>query len=132
APGDIVGVQYRMQKQQFRVAWVGRPGTSRDSQIGIEYLDRERRILGLELPDAEIADEYEPPEQKDESEKFRKQRMHVRYSVTGGADLRKGTGETGIWGSLGDISLGGCYVQTITPFTVHHPVQVRLKIDDRT
>ena len=26
--GDIVGVQYRLQKSQFRVAWVGRPGSA--------------------------------------------------------------------------------------------------------
>ena len=129
APGDIVGVQYRMQKQQFRVAWVGRPGTSRDSQIGIEYLDRERKILGLELPHAETVDEYEPPEQKDDPDSLRKQRMHVRYSVSGGADVSKGD-ETGIWGSLIDISLGGCYVQTISPFTVHHPVKVVLKLEN--
>src|SRR5438270_250950 len=129
APGDVVGVQYRMQKQQFRVAWVGRPGTSRDSQIGIEYLDRERKILGLELPRAETVDEYQPPEGQDETEKLRRQRMHVRYSVSGGADVSKGD-ETGIWGSLIDISLGGCYVQTITPFTVHHPVKVLLKVEN--
>src|SRR4029077_10740403 len=61
-PGDVVGVQYRMQKQQFRVAWVGRPGPSRDSRIGIEYLDRDRKILALELPASEGADDYEPPE----------------------------------------------------------------------
>src|SRR5579864_7454560 len=118
-PGDVVGVQYRLQKQQFRVAWVGRPGTSRDSQIGIEYLNKDRKILGLELPATEMSDDYEPPEPRDEVERFRKQRMHVRYAVSGGADVRKSTSETGIWGNLIDISLGGCYVQTTTPFTLH-------------
>lgn len=128
-PGDVIGVQYRLHKQQFRVAWVGRPGTSRDSQIGIEYLDRDRKILGLELSDSGFADDYEPPEPQDETEKYKKQRMHVRYPVTGGADVRKSTGETGIWGNLIDISLGGCYVQTITPFTLHTTVKLLIKVN---
>ena len=127
APGEIVGVQYRLQKQQFRVAWVGRPGTSRDSQIGIEYLNRDRKILGLELPDAEVVDEYQAPA-RDEDE-GKKQRMHMRYSVSGSAEARKAADDTGIWGSLIDISMGGCYVQTIAPFTVHHPVRVMLKVE---
>ena len=125
-PGDVIGVQYRLQKQQFRVAWVGRPGTSRDSQIGIEYLDRERKILGLELGPSDIADDYEP--EPDDTEKFKRQRMHVRYSVSGGAEVGKSNGETAIWGNLIDISLGGCYVQTIAPLTLHTTVKVLVKV----
>lgn len=127
-PGDTIGVQYRLHKQQFRVAWVGRPGTSRDSQIGIEYLDRDHKILGLELASGDFADDYEPAEPQDETEKYKKQRMHVRYPVSGGADVRKTLSDTGIWGSLIDISLGGCYVQTIHAFTTHTTVKVLLKV----
>src|SRR5438270_6796759 len=85
--GDIVGVQYRLQKSQFRVAWIGRPGAAKSDQIGIEYLDADKKIFGLELVDERLVDEYQPPETEDQQQqRYFKQRQHLRYPVAGGAE----------------------------------------------
>lgn len=42
--GEIVEVQFGKEKAQFRVVWVGRTGTAREGEIGVENLPGEKRI----------------------------------------------------------------------------------------
>jgi len=46
---------------------------------------------------------------------FTERRSHVRYICDGGVEVRTEGSTTGFWGTLTDISLGGCYVQTFSP-----------------
>jgi len=48
-PGTIVDVQYGGLKAQFRVVWTGRQGSPREGEIGIEKLETEPCIWGVNL-----------------------------------------------------------------------------------
>jgi hypothetical protein len=130
--GDIVGVQYRLQKSQFRVAWVGRPGSVKSDQIGIEYLEAEKKIFGLDLSAELFTDEYQAPETEDQAlERHTRQRQHLRYPVAAGVEVRTPGHPRGNWGRLLDVSLGGCYVQIGTPLPLHTRCSLLLRIGDR-
>jgi hypothetical protein len=37
-PGDVVDVQYQGNKAQFRIVWLGKPGTEMQGEVGVENL----------------------------------------------------------------------------------------------
>jgi len=37
-PGDVIDLQYRNTKAQFRIVWLGKPGTEMQGEVGIENL----------------------------------------------------------------------------------------------
>ena len=39
-PGDVVDLQYQGAKAQFRIVWLGRPGTELQGEIGVENLSQ--------------------------------------------------------------------------------------------
>jgi hypothetical protein len=47
--GTIVEVQLGEEKAQFRVAWVGKPGTRKEGEIGLESLPSEPCIWDVNL-----------------------------------------------------------------------------------
>ncbi len=47
--GCIVGVQHGNSKSRFKVAWIGEPGSSRDTQIGIITVEPGKYIWGVAL-----------------------------------------------------------------------------------
>jgi hypothetical protein len=47
--GSIVHVQHNKDQAQFRVVWVGKPGTQRQGEIGIESLPAEPSLWDLNL-----------------------------------------------------------------------------------
>ena len=40
-PGDIVDLQYQGIKAQFRIVWLGRPGTEMHGEVGVENLSKD-------------------------------------------------------------------------------------------
>jgi hypothetical protein len=48
--GEIVEVKRGWRKARYRVVWVGPPGTSRASQVGIVCLEDNKNIWGGSLP----------------------------------------------------------------------------------
>ena len=48
-PGEILEVQLGEEKAQFRVVWVGRMGTPREGEIGIESLVSEPCLWDVDL-----------------------------------------------------------------------------------
>ena len=61
---------------------------------------------------------------------FQEKRRHVRHALDLGVEVRTGNAKTGYWGTLGDISLGGCYVYTFSPLPAGSAVALRIKIND--
>jgi len=49
-------------------------------------------------------------------------RKHPRYNCDLGVEVRVGDAKTGYWGTLADICLGGCYVNTFSPLPAGTPV----------
>jgi hypothetical protein len=48
-PGEVLEVQLGHEKAQFRVTWVGKRGSQRDGEIGIEMLPSEPCIWDVNL-----------------------------------------------------------------------------------
>jgi hypothetical protein len=48
-PGETLEVQLGVSKAQFRVVWVGTPGTRREGEIGVESLPSEPSIWDVNL-----------------------------------------------------------------------------------
>src|SRR5438270_4028630 len=48
--GEVIRVQHGNQKANFRVTWVGLPGTAEDGQIGISCIEPDKYIWNVSLP----------------------------------------------------------------------------------
>jgi len=59
-------------------------------------------------------------------------RRHVRYSFTGAIEAVKPESDTRVQGRTTDLSAGGCYVDTLSPFPVGTRVKVRLTKEGRS
>ncbi|PYP83968.1 MAG: pilus assembly protein PilZ [Candidatus Angelobacter sp. Gp1-AA117] len=57
------------------------------------------------------------------------QRRHARYNCDAGVEIRIDDARSGYWGTLTDISLGGCYINTFSPLPVGTAVVLLIKID---
>ena len=124
---DTIEVQYRHKKARFRVTWLGRPGTPKENQIGIQYLEPERDIWALELPQDNLPDQFQSAEPVKEVKKpkapkpaGKELRVHERFSMNGVVEVRTSEkAEVGNWTILEDLSAGGCYVNTATPLALN-------------
>ena len=95
-PGDIVGLQSSGEKCRFKVSWISR---NRDStfQIGLHC---------IEMGSSPWKDRMQQVIPRD-------RRGNDRYPCCGSVSLHTAAFTTPIWGTLHDISAGGCYVQCV-------------------
>lgn len=117
--GDIVGLQYRNRQAQFRVAWITAASKGKAPRIGIECLQPDKNLWPV-TPPTEEPDHYLEPKfrlHKYESHQSN-HRRHVRFPARGRVQVSKIGGGAGFSARLGDISLGGCYLQTNEPMEV--------------
>ena len=148
ALGDVVGVQYGDHKARFRVIWVGALGQVREGQAGVWCLEGEKRLFGSQSaevekaaleqaasPGALPADGGSGPRGEERRQGERRQeerRVHPRHKCDGGAEVRKQGVDARVWGTLGDISLGGCYLEMMTPFPAATEVELSLRVGERS
>lgn len=62
--GEVIRVQHGHQKANFRVTWVGIPGTSEDGQVGIYCIEPDKYIWNVSLPKHSTPDNYQVAEDK--------------------------------------------------------------------
>ncbi len=92
-PGDIVGLQSSGEKCRFKVAWVQNIGNG-TIDVGLQSLEKGTSPWREKL--------QKNPDEGGE-----------RYPCNGSVSLRSAAFATPIWGTLRDISAGGCYVQCV-------------------
>jgi len=97
-PGDIVGLQSGGEKCRFKVSWIG---TNRDGtyQAGLQCLEKGASPWRDTMHQARGGD----------------RRSDDRYACNGSASVHSARLSSPIWGTLRDISAGGCYVQCVNP-----------------
>ena len=61
---------------------------------------------------------------------FKERRRYPRYPCDTGVRIHPQTGNAGYWGTLSDISFGGCYVYTFSPLPVGEIVTTIIKAND--
>ncbi len=47
-PGEIVDVQYGSAKAQFRIVWLGKPGTEMQGEVGVESLSADTLLWDVD------------------------------------------------------------------------------------
>ena len=62
---------------------------------------------------------------------YKEKRKHPRYACDTGVRIHPETGSAGYWGTVGDISLGGCYVFTFSPLPAGQVVTLAIKANDK-
>lgn len=127
ALGDSVEVQCRHRKARFRVAWVGRPGHSSEHQIGIEALEPDKPIWGLDLVDREVADDFVAPAAVQPGRRERRGRNRV--PVSGNIEIRHSDDAPTMLADVTDVSHNGCYVHCEQPLRVNAEIRVTLRLD---
>ncbi len=55
--GDVLSIQYKQKKAEFRVAWVGQPDSPKQGQIGVAAVDTEKSLWS-DLAKADFRDKY--------------------------------------------------------------------------
>ncbi|HYX53331.1 MAG TPA: PilZ domain-containing protein [Candidatus Limnocylindrales bacterium] len=60
---------------------------------------------------------------------YQERRRYPRYACDTGVRVHPEKGSGGYWGTLSDISQGGCYVYTFSPLPVGQMVTLVMKID---
>ncbi len=121
--GEVIGVQLGDKKARFKVVWVGRDNTPKAGQIGVHCLEPSKILFaergGLRTASADSGIREFRIEEPAVSLAPKKnvagsRRKHPRYPCSGGVELRQHESAPPIWANLSDVSLTGCYVETIS------------------
>jgi PilZ domain len=62
---------------------------------------------------------------------YKEKRRHPRYALDTGVRIHQEQGGGGFWGTLSDISIGGCYIYTFSPLAVNQGVVLAIKANDK-
>jgi len=141
-PGEIIGIRHGMEKARFRIVWVGAPGTPMDGQIGLQCIEAGRYIWGVAPPSTDarpdalgiggfarkpatqLAAQAQPMSYPD------RRRRDQRFTASGGVNVREAGSSVPQWTMLHDISAGGCYVETTSPFPPLSRVELTLQVGE--
>ncbi len=132
--GDVVGVQYQSEKGRFRIVWIAND----KSEFGVASTEPGKSIWGPLPAGAEVhpgrasaaapaaaAVARAPVVRQHERRRFQ------RFPCKGGVQIQR-PGSPATWANLGDISAGGCYIETTTPLTMGLELDLTLKVADAT
>lgn len=120
--GDVIAVQYGSQKGRFRVVWMASPSLGQAGQAGIRSVD-DTCIWEAELAYFLLEDSSGKSDPLASARRDRRQ--YPRFRCSGNVQLaRAESAQQQVWAKLGDLSLGGCYVNTPVP----QPVGTKLRL----
>jgi PilZ domain len=134
------------QIASYRVQWIGRSGSPRAGRIGVRCLEIGKYIWGVPPKEVE-ADTYDPTRREplplmidasasaytsNSSWRGPDRRQFARHvcCIAARVSLQHDSGEMS--GKITDISLGGCYVEMLSPLPVGTVVQLSLSPAEST
>jgi len=143
-PGESVVVERHGKKARYRVVWVGAGALA--GHAGLMSLEPQKSIFNFNFPSS-VPDEYvvRRPHRTDFDYGFRKlldqrrvaegrkdeRRQHPRYVCRGDAEFYVQDAKRPERGRFGDLSRGGCFLETLLPIAVDTKVSVVLLIAQR-
>ena len=146
--GESVLVRHKRHAAKYRVMWIGEPGSPLHDVVGLESLEDSLPLFGEYLPvnsgnghvdldpfvlpaepctTPSVAMPRVPVSTKVTTER----RRHPRYACSGSVRLRESGHEIWVDARFNEISMGGCYVETMSPFRHGTPLQLELSIDEQ-
>ena len=139
-PGGKIDIEFGDQNAPYGVQWVGKSGSSKAGRIGVRCLEPGKYIWGVPARGSE-ADTYDPTKPEplprrpsesvgayaapanfggDERRKFARHACRIETQVV------SEDGATGVPGTITDVSLGGCYVEMLSPLPVDSTIHLSL------
>jgi hypothetical protein len=140
APGMKIEVETGGRKAWYRVRWVGKNDSSKAGRIGIRSLEHGRYIWGL-TPKGWEPDTYEPSAVAEAEASFSsvsaafsswtgpERRQFARHPCRIEAQVTVEDGSVSLAGKITDISLGGCYVEMLSPLPAETAVRLSFMLD---
>ncbi|HEU4415908.1 MAG TPA: PilZ domain-containing protein [Candidatus Angelobacter sp.] len=138
--GEVISLQHGEQKSRCKVIWVGRDA-AKARQIGIFCLEPGKTLFGAVLHTSRTPTGYAPgfagrKETARPPDKARSimqdtpgtRRSQERFHCTGGVELRRNEGAPPVFGNLSDLSLTGCYVETVSTLPVGTELLFMLRV----
>jgi hypothetical protein len=137
--GSKIEIEYQGRKAMYRIQWIGKVGTPRSGQAGVKCLEPGNYIWGV--PFAEWAHDTFDPDRADPqkptavppiegliapSEPHIECRRFPRVSCRIEATVVDELGAMNLPVKVTDVSLGGCYVEMLTPLPVNASVGLTL------
>jgi len=117
---ETVGVSYGANRGRFKVRWVGKPGTAKAGHVGLLNISPEKTLWDFPLP-AAGKDDYQAP--------VVQQRRHQRIKCHNSVALHTPDGAS-FWGTVADLSTGGCYVEMAIPLAQESKVSLSIWIGE--
>jgi len=140
--GEVISLQHGESKARCKVIWVGRDA-AKSRQIGIQCVEPDKRLFGSKLklpaaPTAAFAPSYtgragaaQPaPARRTMADIPGTRRAQQRFHVAGGVELRRNEGAQPVFGNLSDLSITGCYVETVASLPVGTELLFMLRVRD--
>ena len=139
-PGGKIEIESGDQNAWYSVQWVGKSGTSKAGRIGLRCLEPGKYIWGVPAKGLE-PDTYDPSKPEplprrpavaggayaapatfggDERRKFARHACRIETQVV------TEDGSIGVPGTITDVSLGGCYVEMLSPLPVDSTIHLSL------
>jgi hypothetical protein len=115
---EIIGLTYATKRVHFRVKWIGAPGTPKAGHVGLLNIAPEKPLWDFPLP-AAASDNHQP-------DSWRK-RKHPRFRCQNSVEIHIDNGAS-YWGTVADLSLGGCYVEMPIPLQLGTRLKIRIWI----
>jgi hypothetical protein len=111
---EIVGLTYGKNRGHFRVKWIGAAGTTNAGRLGLLSIAPEKPLWDFPLsPDA--VDDYQQATVE--------RRGNPRYRCQNSVEIHVQEGVS-FWGTVADLSLGGCYVEIPIPLELGKRLKV--------
>jgi hypothetical protein len=111
---EIVGLTCGNNRVHFRIKWVGEPGTPDAGHVGLLNIAPEKPLWNFPLP-SDAPDDYQPGSIE--------HRKHSRFRCQNSVEVHLKEGAS-FWGTVTDLSLGGCYVEIPIPLQPGTPLRV--------
>ena len=143
-PGTKIEIEYQGRRARFRIQWVGEDGTKLANQVGVRCLEPGNFIWGVELPewtsdtfDESQAENAGPPAAEsrpgngtaaanEERRGFPRHTCRIEALVAiEGTDMNSPA-------IASDISLGGCYLEMLSPFPVNSLIELTMNPSNAT
>jgi hypothetical protein len=141
--GEVISLQHENQKARCKVVWVGRDA-AKSRQIGVHVVEPDKNLFGAKLKAPAVQKAQSAPgftgfagaAQAGQQaripmpEPTGTRRAQQRFHCTGGVEMRRNEGAPPVFGNLSDLSLTGCYVETVSTLPVGSEILFMLRVRD--
>lgn len=116
AVNEIIGLTYGSNRVHFRVKWVGKPNTPRAGHLGLLNVSPGKPLWDFPL-ETSSGDPYEAG--------LSENRKTARYRCQNSIEIHIHNGAS-FWGTVADLSVGGCYAELAIPMEVGTKLRVAI------